>query len=150
MKRVHVLGWVVACCAVVALASQPGPSAVPPPGRIDADFIPEGAVTQISWDPPIASAGAPGPYSYRYRYRREGGPWSAWRSTGFPGIDLHGTHERERIDVAVRTRTAAGDLSATTPARLAASTPATYDCKPHALGGYPSKCVAGATPPMGD
>ena len=154
MKRVPALGWVVACfAAVAAVATRPGPgpaSVVPPPGRISADFHPEFATMEISWkEPAIASADVPGPYGYRYRYRRESGRWSGWRSTGFPGVDLHGSHDRERIEIAVRTRLATGKLSAATRARVAGTTPPTYDCKPHPRGAYPTKCVANTTPPMG-
>ena len=152
MKRTIALGVLVVCVGLVAVArtrdTTPVDTPVPAPSHIDAEFDPEFHVIAISWDEPIA----PGerPIRYRYRYRREGRSWSSWRTTAFPGIDLHRSREREAIDIDVQTRTADGNLSTVAHGRVAGLIPQTFDCRSHPHGAYPSKCVAGATPPMGD
>ena len=152
MKRIVAVLVVVCAAFVVALRTpdvrhEEAP-AVPAPSRIDAEFEPDSNVMAISWDEPIAPRR--GRNGYRYRYRREGAPWSNWSTTSFPGIDLERSHDGEAIGLEVRARDAEGDLSAVSGARVRGHVPSTFDCKPHPNGAYPSKCVAGATPPMGD
>lgn len=151
MKRTIALACLIVCAGLAALSTRdttPVEPSIPAPSHIDAEFDPEFRVMAISWDQRIAAGERP--IRYRSRYRRKGTPWSSWRTTSFAGIDLHGYHEREAIDVEIQTRTADGSLSPVTHARVAGPIPHTYDCRPHPYGAYPSQCVAGATPPMGD
>jgi hypothetical protein len=154
MKRTIALalGFLIVCAGLVAVSRKrdttPADPPIPAPSHIDAEFDPEFRVMAISWDQRIGSEERP--IRYRYRYRREGTPWSTWRTTAFPGIDLHRSHEREVIDVEVQTRTADSDRSPVAHARVAGRIPRTFDCRSHPYGAYPSKCVAGASPPMGD
>lgn len=152
MKRTVALTGVIVCVALVAVSrtrdTTPAEAPVPAPSHINAEFDPQFHVVAISWDQHMSSAARPA--RYRYRYRREGAAWSSWRATGFPGIDLPRSHEREAIDVEIQTRTVDGDLSQVAHARVAGLIPRIFNCSPHPSGAYPSKCVAGATPPMGD
>jgi hypothetical protein len=152
MKRIAALACVTLLAGAIVVArthetTAARAPALPAPTRIDAEFEPRFHVTAISWDDP-----APGQagHSYRYRYRRAEGRWSTWQTTTFGGIDLHRSHEHEAIDVEVRTRDSEGDLSAATRVRVVGLIPPTFGCEPHPYGAYPSTCVAGATPPMGD
>jgi hypothetical protein len=152
MRRTIALGCLVVCAGLVAVShtrdTTPAGSPIPAPSHIDAEFDPEFDVMAISWDQRMGSEQRA--ISYRYRYRRESTPWSRWRTTGLAGIDLHRSHEREVIDVEVQTRGGDGDWSRVARARVVGRIPRTFDCRPHPYGAYPSKCVAGAAPPMGD
>jgi hypothetical protein len=152
MKRTVALFVMVCVAVVVAIrthdAGHAQPTGVPAPTHIDAEFDPESNVMAITWDEPIAAGH--GRNGYRYRYRRDGGRWSNWSTTSIAGIDLDRSHADEAIDIEVRARNADGDLSAVSRARVRGQVPSTFDCKAHPYGAYPSKCVAGATPPMGD